>query len=210
MTGNSDVMRLGKGCRPLAQNASFLAFHTANLDSWLLAQNVVSVLRRTGSADSAEHSRSSCAERPGCSKARSGRPSLARFRPCVALLEGGFSSVGHLDPLRVWRGLGLVVVVPVPPLVRRGLGVTLWRVLPGLLTTERRHIEVAPGGSHRLVAAAVDEVCAEHPLAVADECIVAVPLVDAEVHIEAVGDGVPGHLPAHPRLQARDVRLLRA
>jgi len=31
-----------------------------------------------------------------------------------------------------------------------------------------------------------------HPLAVADECIVAVPLVDAEVHIEAVGDGVPG------------------
>src|ERR1700681_3444547 len=41
-------------CRLLAQNASFLAFHTANLDSWLLAQNLVSVLRRTGSADSAE------------------------------------------------------------------------------------------------------------------------------------------------------------
>src|SRR5258706_13157104 len=58
-----------KGCRPLAQNASFLAFHTANLDSWLLAQNLVSVLRRTGSADSAEHLRSSCRERPGCSKA---------------------------------------------------------------------------------------------------------------------------------------------
>ena len=48
----------------------------------------------------------------------------------VALSEGGFSSVGHLDPLRVRRGLGVVVVVPVPPLVRRGLGVTLWRVLP--------------------------------------------------------------------------------
>ena len=41
-------------CRPLAQNASFLAFHTANLDSWLLGQNLVSVLRRTGSADSVE------------------------------------------------------------------------------------------------------------------------------------------------------------
>src|SRR5882762_5487482 len=41
-------------CRPLAQNASFLAFHSANLDSWLLAQHLVSVLRRTGSADSAE------------------------------------------------------------------------------------------------------------------------------------------------------------
>src|SRR5882762_2100578 len=149
---------------------------------------------------------------PAARRLRSGRPSLARarFRLCVALSEGGFSSVGHLDPLRVRRGLGVVVVVPVPPLVRRGLGVTLWRVLPGLLTTEGRHIEVAPGGSHRLVAAAVDEVCAEHPLAVADECIVAVPLVDAEVHIQAVGDGVPVHLPAHPSLQARDVRLLRA
>src|SRR5580704_12109095 len=32
--------------------------HTANPDSWLLAQNLVSVLRGTGSADSAEHSRS--------------------------------------------------------------------------------------------------------------------------------------------------------
>src|SRR5229473_6907900 len=84
-------------------------------------------------------------------------PDSARIRLCVALSEGGFSSVGHFDPLRVRRGLGVVVVVPVPPFVRRGLGVTLWRVLPGLLTTERRHIEVAPGGSHRLVAAAVDE-----------------------------------------------------
>ena len=33
---------------------------------------------------------------------------------------------------------------------------------------------------------------------------------DAEVRVEAVGDGVPRHLPAHPRLQARDVRLRRA
>src|SRR5258708_37955492 len=97
--------------------------------------------------------------------------------------------------------------MPVPPLVRRGLGVTLWRVLPSLLTAERREVEVAPGGSHRLVAAAVDEVCAEHLVAVADECIVAVPLVYAKVHVEAVGHGVPRHLPAHSRLQARDVRL---
>src|SRR6201987_1927712 len=71
---------------------------------------------------------------------------------CVALSEGGFSSVGHLDPLRVRRGLGLVVVVPVPPFVRRGLGVTFWRVLPSLLTAERRDVKVAPGGPHRLVA----------------------------------------------------------
>src|SRR6266849_9962222 len=126
---------------------------------------------------------------PAARRRPSGHPSLARFRPCVAPSGGGSFRVGYdIDPLRVRRGLGLVVVVPVPPLVCRGLGVTLWRVLPELLTAERRHIEVAPGGSHRLVAAAVDEVCAEHPLAVADECIVAVPLVDAEIHIEAVGD----------------------
>src|SRR5216684_7393380 len=71
------------------------------------------------------------------------------LRLCVALSEGGFSSVGHFDPLPVRRGLSVVVVVPVPPLVRRGLRVTLWRVLPGLLTAKRRHIEVAPGGPHR-------------------------------------------------------------
>src|SRR5437667_11177558 len=93
----------------------------------------------------------------------------SRFRRVTLSLEGGFSSVGHLDPLRVRRGLGVVVVVPVPPLVRRGLGVALLRVLPLLLTTEGRHIEVAPVGSHRLVAAAVDEVFAAHPLAVSDE-----------------------------------------
>src|SRR6202011_4604959 len=106
---------------------------------------------------------------------------------------GGSFRVGcYIDPLRVRRGLGVVVVVPVPPLVRRGLGVTLRRVLPSLLTAERRDVEVAPGGPHRLVAAVVNEVGAEHPLAVADECIVAVPFIDAEVRVEAVGDGVPG------------------
>jgi Esterase PHB depolymerase len=46
--------------------------------------------------------------------------SLARF--CVVLSEGDFSSVGHLYPLRVSRGLGVVVVVPIPPLVRWDLG----------------------------------------------------------------------------------------
>src|SRR5262245_47855840 len=64
---------------------------------------------------------------------------------CVALSECGFTGVRHLDPLRVRRRVGVVVVVPVPPLVWRALGVTLRRVLPGLLTAERRDIEVAPG-----------------------------------------------------------------
>src|SRR5438105_2349716 len=56
----------------------------------------------------------------------------------------------------------------------------------------------------------LDDSGREHPLAVAEEHVVAVPFIDAEVRVEAVGDGVPGHLPAHPRLQARDVRLRRA
>src|SRR6266550_5162879 len=83
-------------------------------------------------------------------------------------------------------------VVPDPPLVRRGLGVVLRRVLPLLLAPERGQVEVAPGASHRLVAAVVDEVGAEHALAVADERVRAVPLVHAEVGVEVVRDGVPG------------------
>src|SRR5271170_5470995 len=71
--------------------------------------------------------------------------------------------------------LGVVVVVPVPPLVRRGLGVTFRRVLPSLLPAERRDVEVAPGGPHRLVASLVDEVGAEHLLAFPDEHVVTVP-----------------------------------
>ncbi len=78
---HAGLSRRSPACRPLAQNASFLAFHTPNLDSWLLAQNLVSVLRRTGSADSAEHSRSSCAERPGCSKAAKWSPFFSSLSP---------------------------------------------------------------------------------------------------------------------------------
>src|ERR1700704_2472044 len=92
----------------------------------------------------------------------------------VAFPKGRLSGVRHLDPLRVGRGVGDVTLVPVPPLVRSALGVTLRRVLPRLLTPERRHVEVAPGGAHRLVAAAVDEIGAKDALAVADEGVVAV------------------------------------
>src|SRR5204863_2795002 len=100
-------------------------------------------------------------------------------------------------------------VVPDPPLVRRGLWITLRRVLPLLLAPERSDIEVVPGIPHLLVAAVVDEVGAEHAVAVADERVRAVPLVHAEVGVEVVRDGVPGHLPAHPRLHSLDVRLRR-
>src|SRR5258708_27824094 len=78
---------------------------------------------------SAGRSRNSRAKRAGCSKRRSGRPSLAHFGLRIAL-SGGFLRVGYyVDPLRVRRGLGVVVVVPVPPLVRRGLGGTPRRAL---------------------------------------------------------------------------------
>src|SRR5215831_14166439 len=110
---------------------------------------------------------------PAARRRRSGRPSLARFRLFVAPSGGGSLRVADdIDPLRVRRWLRVVVVVPVPPLVRRGLGVTLWRVLPSLLTAERCDVEVAPGATHRFVAAVVDEVRAEHPLAVAEEHVV--------------------------------------
>ena len=127
----------------------------------------------------------------------------------VAFPKGGLSGVRHLDPLRVGRGFGDIALVPVPPLVGSALGVALRRVLPLLLTPERRHVEVAPDCAHRLVAAGVDEVGAEHALAVADERVVAVPLIHPEVGVEAVGDGVPGNYPAHSRFEARDVGLRR-
>src|SRR5581483_9348051 len=111
------------------------------------------------------------------------------FLFCLAL-SSGFLRVGYyVDPLRVRRGLGIVIVVPVPPLVGRGLGVTVWRVFPSLLTAERGDIEVTPGAPQCLVAAVVDEVCAEDLLAVADEHIVTVPLVHAEVFVKGVCDG---------------------
>src|SRR4051794_4961773 len=104
-----------------------------------------------------------------------------------------------------------VGVVVVPPLVRRRLRVAVGRVLPVLLAAERGDVEVGPGGAHRLVAAVVDEVRAEDVVALADEGVRPVPLVDAEVAVEVVGDRVPGDLvPAHPRLPVADVRLRRA
>src|SRR5438105_15799592 len=101
-------------------------------------------------------------------------------------------------------------VVPDPPLVRRGLGITLRRVLPLLLAPERSDVEVVPGVSHLLVAAVVDEVGSEHVIAVADERVRAVPLVHAEILVEVVRYGVPRHLPAHARLHTHDVLLRRA
>src|SRR5712671_7215088 len=105
-----------------------------------------------------------------------------------AVPERRLSGIRHLDPLLVGRCVCDVVVVPVPPLVRRGLRIAFGRVLPLLLAPERRDIEVAPGAPHRLVTAGIDEVGAEHAVAVAEKHVGAVPLVHAEVSVEAVRD----------------------
>src|SRR5580698_3761891 len=102
------------------------------------------------------------------------RPPSASFLLFGAPSRGGGLRVRYdIDPLRIRRGrLGAIVVVPVPPLVRRGLGISLWRIFPSLLTAEWREVEVAPDGPHGLVAAVVDEVCAEHTFAFAEEHVV--------------------------------------
>src|SRR5689334_810754 len=98
-----------------------------------------------------------------------------------------------------------------PPLVRRRLRVALRGVLPLLLPAERGDVEVVPRAAHGLVAAVVYEVRAEDLVAVTQERVGAVPLADAEVGVEVVGERVPrDQLPAHLRLHPLDVLLRRA
>src|SRR5438094_3623555 len=135
--------------------------------------------------------------------------SFVQYSRDVAALRGGpggaqLHQAGSIFIRRVW------FVVPDPPLVHRSLGVALRRILPLLLAPERSDVEVVPSVPHLLVAAVVDEVGAKHIVAVADERVRAVPLVHSEVLVEVVRYGVPGHLPAHPRLYAIDVRPRRA
>ena len=142
---------------------------------------------------------------------------------CRSLLDGDAADVGErhsctdveagrLGDLEL-LGTGAVavaagLVVPDPPLVRLVLRVALGRVLPLLLPTERGDVEVVPGVAHLLVAAGVDEVGAVHLVAVTDERVGAVPLVDAEVLVEVVEHRDPGDvLPAHARLDPLDVGL---
>src|SRR5215213_10382615 len=136
-------------------------------------------------------------------------------RPTDGAVAGRSSlpaQVGAESPpptLPSWGSLALGVgVVVVPPLVRRGLRVPLRRVLPCLLAAEGGEVEVVPGAPHLLVAAGVDEVGAEDPVALADKGVGAVPLVDPEVLVEVVGERVPGDvLPPMALLQALDLGL---
>src|SRR6266536_6428287 len=76
-----------------------------------------------------------------------------RQRPAPLTKGRSGSSAAHLRCVRL--GARRVGVVVVPPLVWRGLGIALRRVLPLLLATERGDVEIAPGASHRLIATAV-------------------------------------------------------
>ena len=112
--------------------------------------------------------------------------------PCeTALLPGCRAGGVELHQAGSIRVRPARLVMPDPPVVRRGLGIALRRVLPLLLTPERGDVEVGPGAAHRLVAAVVDEVGTEHAVAVTDERICAMPLIDSEVLVEVVGDRVP-------------------
>src|SRR3979490_1682451 len=109
---------------------------------------------------------------------------LARRPKCLAAAVGRSGRRGLLAEPPLRRSYR-VIVVPAPPLKRRALRVALRRVFPLLLTPKRGHVEVTPRGHERLVAAVVDEVGAENPVASrighADERGRAMPLVDAEV-----------------------------
>src|SRR3546814_20674347 len=75
------------------------------------------------------------------------------LRALVLVPEHRLSGVRHLDPLLVGRCACDIAVVPVPPLVGRGLRIALGRVLPDLLPAQRRDVEVVPGAPNLLVAA---------------------------------------------------------
>src|SRR3954471_18378106 len=96
------------------------------------------------------------------------------------------------DRRRSSRRVVPVLVVPGPPAAGLGLGIAVGRVLPRLLPPEGGDVEVAEGAAERLVTAAVDEVGPEDPVAVAEEHVGSVPLVHAEVGVEAIGQRVPG------------------
>ena len=110
------------------------------------------------------------------------RWSTSRFRKAASPASDTSTHIGSGEDL------GVVVVVSVSTTCTAGSGGNPMASPPkSLRTAERRDVEVAPGGPHRLVAAAVDEVCSEHPLAVAEEHVVAVPFIDAEVRPDVRG-----------------------
>src|SRR5687768_5844937 len=118
---------------------------------------------------------------PGMLARRAGAAgSRATPVPSAARRRRRRGRVGAPPPARRRRGRTRsrlpVLVVQAPPLVGRRLRDALRRVLPLLLAPERGDVEVAPGAPHRLVAAGVDEVGAEHLVALAQEGVRAVPL----------------------------------
>src|SRR6516225_3944884 len=94
------------------------------------------------------------AQRPRIILMQTNSGERSRASPCLPSLN---SALDRCAPLLGWRSVA-EFVVPLPPLVRRGLRVALGRVLPFLLATERGNVEIVPRAPHLLVAAAVNEV----------------------------------------------------
>src|SRR4051812_22524948 len=106
------------------------------------------------------------------------RPSTGQYktrsfvRAFVLISERRLTHIRHLDPLGVGCRAGLVIAVPIPPLVCLCLGIAFRRVLPDLLPPEWGDVEIAPRGAQGFVTAVVGEIGAENPVAVAEEDIV--------------------------------------
>src|SRR4030095_12968085 len=119
---------------------------------------------------------------------------LAASLPCCAAPTNLFEDLGG-------GFVFAVLVVPIPPLVRRCLRIVLRRVLPLFLAPESSNVEIVPSVPHLFVTAVVDKVGAEHAVAFTYERVRAVPLIHAEVLVEVVRGRVPRNdLPLHSRL----------
>ena len=67
-------------------------------------------------------------------------------------------------------------IMPAPPPVAWRFWIVVRRILPILLTSQWRYVQVAPHAAYRFISAAVDEVRAEDPIVlIAEEDVVPMP-----------------------------------
>src|SRR5215213_7980746 len=90
------------------------------------------------------------ADRLSCPEAKPHPPRDRARQAATSPLRAPRAAVARqaAHPRRVRSGAGSVGVVVVPPLVWRGLGIALRRVLPLLLAAERGDVEIVPGAPH--------------------------------------------------------------
>src|SRR5262245_6060370 len=81
-------------------------------------------------------------------------PIRSRSRGLATRLSGCAAAADLFEDLG-GRFIIAVLVVPIPPLIRRGLSIAFRRVLPLLLAPEGSDVQVVPSTPHLLVTAAV-------------------------------------------------------